>query len=167
MSGILLAAVGLLLLASATLSAAESAIFGVSPSRLRTLREEGFHGAETLFSVRQELPGVRAALLAANTLLNVLIVGLLTMEATVSYGSAGASAAIVGSLLLVLTLGEALPRLLGLRQPIRFALLSASPVSFLTQASGRSFHHFTGSTTCCVRATGTSPRGPRNASSWS
>jgi putative hemolysin len=134
MSGILLAAVGLLVLASAMLSAAESAIFAVSPSRLRTLREEGFHRAETLFQVREELPGVRAALLAANTILNIFIVGLLTMEATAAFGAMGAAVAIGGSTLLVLALGEALPRFVGLRQPIRIALLSAPTVGLLTEA---------------------------------
>ena len=134
MSGILLAAVGLLILVSAALSAAESAIFAVSPSRLRTLRDEGFHRAETLFRVREELPGVRAALLAADTVLNVFIVGLLTMEATAAHGATGAAVAIGGSVLLVLALGEALPRFMGLRQPIRIALLSAPPVEGLTRA---------------------------------
>jgi hypothetical protein len=55
MNGLILVVVALLLLVSAFISAAESAAFTVGPSRLRTLLEEGFRGAETLQRVRSDV----------------------------------------------------------------------------------------------------------------
>ncbi|TVR56139.1 MAG: HlyC/CorC family transporter [Gemmatimonadales bacterium] len=125
MNGLLFGLVGLTLLASALLSAAESATFSVGPSRLRTLREEGFKGSETLQTVRDEGPSIRAAAFLVNSLLNGISVGLLVAAATLEWGAPGAMAALPLGLLGILVLAEGLPRLVASRRSIRLALLSA------------------------------------------
>ena len=125
MNGLLFGLVGLTLLASALLSAAESATFSVGPSRLRTLREEGFKGSETLQTVRDEGPSIRAATFLVNSLLNGISVGLLVAAATLEWGAPGAMAALPLGLLGILVLAEGLPRLVASRRSIRLALLSA------------------------------------------
>jgi putative hemolysin len=115
----------LFLLASAALSAAESAAFSVSPSRLRTLREEGFRRSEVLYRVREEVPGVRASIFVLGTVFNVILVGVVVAAATARHGSAGGWIALPASALVVLVLGEALPRIMGARQSIRLGLASA------------------------------------------
>ena len=94
-------------------------------SRLRTLREEGFKGSETLQAVRDEAPSIRAATFLVNALLNGISVGLLVTAATLEWGAPGAIAALPLGLLGILVLAEGLPRLLASRRSIRLALLSA------------------------------------------
>jgi putative hemolysin len=125
LNGLFFGLVGLTLLASALLSAAESATFSVGPSRLRTLREEGFKGSEILQAVRDEGPSIRAATFLVNSLLNGISVGLLVAAATLEWGAPGAMVALPLGLLGILVLAEGLPRLVASRRSIRLALLSA------------------------------------------
>ncbi len=125
MNGLLFGLAGAMLLGSALLSAAEQATFSVGASRLRTLREEGFRGAETLQAVRDQAPAVRAAVFLANSLLNGLAMGLLVLAASVEWGFAGAAVALSLGLLGLLVAGEGIPRLVATRRSIRLALLTA------------------------------------------
>ncbi|TVP42603.1 MAG: HlyC/CorC family transporter [Gemmatimonadales bacterium] len=125
MTGVLLASTGILLVASALLSAAETALFAVGPSRLRTLREEGFRRAEQLQKARDNGGSVRAATLFVNTLLNCCAVGLLVGAATLDRGAPGLALAIPAAVLGVLLLGEGIPRALSARRSIQMALVSA------------------------------------------
>ncbi len=131
MSGAVLAVAALLLLVSAALSAAESAVFSLHASRLRTMRDEGFSGAETLHRVRWELPGVHATVFVANTVLNVITVGLLAVHAAVVGGAGIAAWALGGGLLGVLLLAEGLPRHLASRRSVWLALRSAPFLALL------------------------------------
>ena len=72
--GLLVLAAALLLL-SALIVAAETAAFQVSASRLRTLQEEGFKGAEALVLQRSEPGRVRVGVRLATRMLNLLAVG--------------------------------------------------------------------------------------------
>jgi putative hemolysin len=129
-SGILLAVAGVLLLASAALSAVEAATFGVGSPRLRTLREEGFRRAESLYRVREELPGIRPTIFLLNTVLNLTVVGLAAV--------AGAVWGIPLAILLVVVVGEAFPRALATRGAIRMALFFAPQLEVLERL-GRPF----------------------------
>jgi putative hemolysin len=131
LNGLLLALVGLTLLASALLSAAESATFSVGASRLRTLRDEGFKGSETLQQVRDEGPSIRAAAFLVNALLNGICVGLLVAAATLEWGASGAAVALPAGLLGILVLAEGVPRMVASRRSIRLALLSAPSLRIL------------------------------------
>jgi putative hemolysin len=125
MSALLLGGAGLLLLFSAILSAGESASFSVSPSRLRTLVEEGFRGADRLQRVRDAGPDVRAATFVLNTLLNLCGLGLLVSAGLLRWGLPILAAVVPVAAVGVLVLSEGVPRLVASRQSIRLALLSA------------------------------------------
>ena len=122
----LLAATGLLLLiASALLSAFETACFKVGGSRIRTLVDEGFRGAEKLSQLRLEPTQVQTSYVLFNTLLNVGAAGLLIGAGAFNWGGLGAALAVPGAALAVLLLGELLPRVAARRRPVRLALASA------------------------------------------
>ncbi len=126
MSWVLLGAALLFTLLSALVSAAESAVFAVGPSRLRTLREEGFRGADTLQRVRDEGSSVRASAFFLNTALNAAAVGAVSSEAALRNGVIGVAVAVPLSVLGVLLFAELVPRRVAVGQSIRLALLLAA-----------------------------------------
>ncbi len=125
MIGTLLGVAVVLVLASAVLSAMETATFSVSPSRLRTMREEGFRRAETLYRVRSVIPGIRPTTFLVNTILNVAAVGLGAVVAMEAMGTGAALWAIPAGIAAVLAVGEGIPRFIAARNSIRLALLAA------------------------------------------
>jgi CBS domain containing-hemolysin-like protein len=133
-SGILLPAVGILLLVSATLATAELAVFAVSPSRLRTLLDERFRGAETLSRVRERGTSVRRAVFLTMWALNLSAAGTLVGVASVLWGRLGLFPAVPLVAIGILLVCQGLPRLLAGRQSIRLALLGAPPLLLLDRA---------------------------------
>ncbi len=125
MNGILLGVAAGLLLLSFFLSAAAAAAFSVSPSRMRTLREEGFRGAETLHRLRESTPGAQGLAALLCTMLNTGAVGLAVTEAIVWRGTGVVVWALPLAILVVLLLGEALPRFVAARSGLRIGLLAA------------------------------------------
>ena len=67
--------IGLFLLLSALLTAAEAAAFQIGSSRLRTLQEEGFAGAEALTEVRRHAALVGSSVRLATGVLNLTALG--------------------------------------------------------------------------------------------
>jgi len=124
-------AVGLviLLLASALLAAAEAACGAVSESHLRTMREEGFDGAEQIAELRRA-PRAGTALLLLSLLLNTGAVGLVAVWAAVRWGAPLGLLALALTALVTFIVAEILPRVLGARRPLRLAVASA-PVLLL------------------------------------
>ncbi len=122
---ILLVASGFLLLASLWLSAMESAVFLVSESRVRTMREEGFRGADTLHRARSVVPGMRATLFYLNIYLNVAAVSVFAVAMVDRTGLVAALWAIPAGIVAIALFAEGLPRFVALRNPIRLALASA------------------------------------------
>jgi putative hemolysin len=131
MTGLLLAVAGVLLLCSALLSAAETAAFSISASRMRTLREEGFRGAETLHRIREEAPGARPILFLASTVLNISAVALALTEAIVRFGPRAVIWVLPAGIAAVLVVGEGVPRLAASRRGLRLGLLSAPLIALL------------------------------------
>ena len=125
MSHLLLAGVGILVLLSAVVSAAESAVFTVGASRLRTLLDEGFRGAERLHRARNLTPSLGATTFLVNAVLNLATVGILAGAAALTWGGWGITVAVPAASIGVLLLGEAIPRAVASRPSIRLALLSA------------------------------------------
>ena len=127
---LLLAVAAISILLSAVLSAAEAAAFAVGSSRLRTLEEEGFRGAEALANVRARPEAVRTSLLILTTMLNALAVGLSVIMGTLLRGTTGG---VLGLLIgggVVLVMGQSLPRFLATIRPLRLAL-GAAPLLIL------------------------------------
>ena len=67
------------ILVSALCSASETATFAIGTSRLRTMEEEGFRGANALGELRVRTDQTRAALRFLNTLFNTVAVGTLVL----------------------------------------------------------------------------------------
>lgn len=126
-------AVLLLLLLSAGLSAAAAAIFSVGESRIRTLVDEGFRGAPALAQLRDDPQPLAVIFLILNTTVNALTVGLvvgLTRDGA-SLGQVAITAVAAG--LVVLAVGELVPKALAVRHRIRFALVAAPPFALLAR----------------------------------
>ncbi len=121
---LLLGSAAFLLIGSAILSAAEAAVYGVGPARLRTLREEGFRRAERLQEAHDRAATVRASVLLTSTFFNMAAVALLVAAATLR-GTSGMAIGIPAAVLGVLLVAEGLPRLVSSRRPIRLALGTA------------------------------------------
>jgi putative hemolysin len=136
MTTILFAGAGLLLIISALLSAAETAVFAVGSSRLRTLRDEGFRGATQLQEARDREGSVRASSVLLSTILNASAVGLMITPAVLDQGPWGLLWALPSSVAGILLLVEGLPRALAGRSPIRLGLFSA-PILLVLEALTR------------------------------
>jgi CBS domain containing-hemolysin-like protein len=120
-------AVLLLVLTSAFLSAAETAVFSVGPGRLRTLVEEGFAGAGDLARVRDRSPALQTAVHLLITLLNLVAVGLAVAVGAQIGGMRGSLTALAVIVALLVFAAEIVPRAVAARRPIRIAL-TAAPV---------------------------------------
>src|SRR5688572_19431845 len=126
MSALLLAAVAVLVLVSSLLTVAESAVFSVSDSRLRTLFGEGFHGAEALLSLRQRQDTLQPSVRLLAVFLELTAVGLFVWAWTPLQGVRGVLTLLAGVLGIIL-FAELTPRAVASRWPIRMAL-SAAPL---------------------------------------
>jgi CBS domain containing-hemolysin-like protein len=123
-------AIGLtLLVLSALLTAAGTAAFQLGPSRVRTLNEEGFRGAEPLSLLRVEERRTRTAIRLVTTALNLGAVGA-TATATTGPVTIGV---VVLAVVVVLFLADLTPRILAARHPVRLALFSAPLLLGLTR----------------------------------
>ena len=124
MSALFLPVVVLILLAGG-ITAAYVAAFRIGSSRLRTLREEGFGGAETLDRVRRRtgLVAAGAQTVAGACSLAALGTGIVGHTFTLGDGPAWADA-LVGVLVVVM-FGHVVPHVLAARYPVRIALSSA------------------------------------------
>lgn len=136
MTGLLFAIAALSQLASSLVSAAETACFTLSKARVRTLREEGFAGAEVLARVRDRSAPVQASVLVLGTFLNVLAAAALVAASGTAFGQEGLIAAIPLAAILAVLLGEVVPRGFAARYPIRLALRSAPALLGLERRLG-------------------------------
>jgi CBS domain containing-hemolysin-like protein len=126
----------LLTLISAFLSASSTAVFSVGGSRLRTLVEEGFRGAQELSELRSRTGFLQGILLLLGTLCNLAIVGVVTGWSSLRWGSPGFWISLPGSALFVLLLAELLPRSLAARRSVRVGLAAAPTLVRIEQLLG-------------------------------
>ena len=125
-----------LVLASGVLSAAETAVFTVSRSRLRTLVDEGFTGADELARIRARSTSIQTAVHLLITILNLVAVGLATTAGALAAGSTGALVALAVAVAVLLLFAEIGPRAMAFRYPIRMALSSAPWLARLERIMG-------------------------------
>ncbi len=131
MSGLLGLAALAVLTASAILSAAETAAFKIGSSRIRTLVQEGFRGAEGLADLRRRGAAIQTAYVLFNTLLNVFAGGLIIGSAALRWDGLGAAVALPVAALAVMLVGELVPRVVARRRSVRLALAGAPLLSAL------------------------------------
>ncbi|MGD8321800.1 MAG: hemolysin family protein [Gemmatimonadota bacterium] len=125
MTNAVLGIVIVLLLLSALLTAACSAAFRIGASRVRTLQEEGFRGAEALAQLRADEIRTRAALRLVTGGLGYAAVGLALMTSEMALGTLATVGVLLVSVLAMLVLTDILPRIFASRHPVRLALLAA------------------------------------------
>lgn len=119
-------AAGMLLLLAAILTTAQAAAAQVGSSRIRTLLDEGFSGAEALSRVREREALVRASVRLVTRLLNMAAVGTATLAATTVWTGLGPPILVlVGMILGVLIVGDMLAHAVAARSPVRIGLTSA------------------------------------------
>ncbi len=135
------AVAALLVLASATLTAAQAAAYQISPHRLDTLVREGFHGASQLADVRAIEETLRASTRLITRIWNMMALSIwvvMAVEAwhatipvvlTVFVGIAG-----------IHILADVIPHVLAQKTPVRLALASAPALLLIA----RSMRWFTG-----------------------
>jgi CBS domain containing-hemolysin-like protein len=114
-----------LILLSAFFSGSATAVFSVGGSRIRTLREEGFKGAEALAEVRSRAGVIQGLLFFLASLSSLLAVGLLTGWSALERGLPGLLVGLGASGAAVLLLGELVPRSVAARRSVRIALAVA------------------------------------------
>ncbi len=119
---------GVSILVSALCSASETATFAIGTSRLRTMEEEGFRGANALADLKAHTEQTRAALRFLNTLFNTVAVGTLVLLGHALHGTSGGALGLLAGSVAVLILGQGIPRFLASRRPVRFALTAAPAV---------------------------------------
>ena len=125
MSALLLSVVAVLLALSALLAAAGIAVFSLGDSRLRTLSSEGFQGAEELLTLRSHGTPLRYAIRLAATLLNLAALAVASVLTWDAPDQGTALLLLVAATVVVLLIGELLPRAIATRWPIRIALWAA------------------------------------------
>jgi len=125
-----------LTLLSAFFSASSTAIFSVGGSRLRTLVEEGFKGAEELSDLRARTGFHQGILLFLGTVANLSVVGIVTGWASLRWGLPGITVALPASGLGVILFAELLPRSLAARRSILVGLAVAPAVLMVGRLFG-------------------------------
>ncbi|HUF75794.1 MAG TPA: hemolysin family protein [Longimicrobiales bacterium] len=117
---------GLLLLASAVLTAGQAAVLLIGASRLRTLQREGFGGAEALARVREIDPTVRASVRLATRICNLTALGIVTVIGYETWSAAWPVLFVVlGGIVAVHVVADVLPHVLAAKSPVRLALTLA------------------------------------------
>jgi CBS domain containing-hemolysin-like protein len=133
MNGLALGAVATLLAVSAVLTALGAAVLKVGSSRVRTLQEEGFSGAEQLAELRADEAGTRMVLRLLTRALNLAAVGVATIASEMAWGPVAALEILAVGIVAVLLLTDLLPRFVAARYPVRLALLASAPLLALTR----------------------------------
>ena len=133
MTGAILTLLGLCLLLSATLTAAQTAAFQVSESRIRTLKSEGFKGAEALTQVRRRAGNVGSSVRLITDTLNFGTMGIGVATGVLTLERGPPALDVMVGVVIIIVFADALPRSIAARHPVRLALASASGLLSLTQ----------------------------------
>jgi CBS domain containing-hemolysin-like protein len=125
---------GVLLVCSAVLTAAHAAVSQIGPSRVRTLKEEGFSGAEALAAARERQADVRASIRLVTQTFDLTALGIVAVEAAFSWEALWPAIVTLGAaIVLVILVADVLPHAIAARSPVRIALTSA-PILLLLAA---------------------------------
>lgn len=124
------------LVSSALFSIAELALFSLGVSRIHTLLDAGFRGSEALLQARSQPGRLFVLLRLGNTTCDVAAAGLGVLVGLRLLGGAGVLIAVVVTGLLVLLIGELLPRVIAGRYNVRIALTVAPLFQVLVRMFG-------------------------------
>lgn len=143
MTSVVVAIIVVLLSAALVVTVASQAVFRLSASRVRTLVDEGFGGAEALVRLRAEPGSLRYGLRLISALLALNAMGIGVLGATERWGATSGTVLVLISSLVVFLVADAIPRGIASRHPVRIALVAAPVIlslSRLVSAIGAPFH---------------------------
>lgn len=121
-----------LLIASAFFAASETALTAASRARMHSLANEGNKRASTVNHLREQMERVIGTLLLGNNFVNILASALATGAFVAIFGEAGVIYATAVMTVLVIVLGEVLPKTYAINNPDRVALSIAPAIRILT-----------------------------------
>ncbi|MBK9274516.1 MAG: gliding motility-associated protein GldE [Flavobacteriales bacterium] len=132
-----LVAIVLLLIGSAAMSASEVALFSLDPTQLRDLRERGGRSGARVIDLLSKPRRLLATILIANNFVNVGVIILSTVVLNGLVDTTGMSDLLVFSIqvlgvtLVILLLGEVLPKVYATSHAMRVATTMAAPLTAL------------------------------------
>ncbi len=125
MTGVVIVGIIGFLFLSALLTASETAAFNLGASRVRTLKEEGFRGAEALARLRAEPGRIRFGIHLATAGLNLGALGMAVATGATGSGLVGTLILAALSVVVILVVTDLLPRVVASRSGVRLALVTA------------------------------------------
>lgn len=126
MMGAVAGLIVLFLILSAVLTGAHTAAFHLGSSRVRTLQEEGFTGADALGDVRATARAIDSGVRLTTSALNLGALGLGVATGALTWGRGGAIADVLVGIVVIVGFTEIVPRGIAARHPVRIALAWAS-----------------------------------------
>jgi Mg2+/Co2+ transporter CorB len=123
-----LAAIVILIVASAFFAGSETALTAVSRGLMHRLEHEGHKSAREVNRLVSDREGLIGALLLGNTFVNILASSIATVTLVTMFGDRGVAVATVAMTLIILVFAEVLPKTLAIARTDRFALTVAWPV---------------------------------------
>ena len=126
----------LLLISSAVLTAAHDAVFQIGRSRVRTLVEEGFDGAEGLDRVRENKHAVQASVRVVTQAFDLTALAVIALTGVSTWGRASPLVSTIVGAVIVLVVADLIPHLIAARRPVRLAL-SAPPMLIAVERIAR------------------------------
>ena len=133
--GLAAAAVLVLLLTSAALTAASGAAFQIGASRLRTLEDEGFRGSDALAQVRADEERIRTSVRLSTRLLNLSALSIAIVAGVPSWGTAGPIVDAVLGVVAIMLVTDFFPQVIAARQPVRLALTLAGTLLWVSRST--------------------------------
>ena len=124
----------ILILLSAFFSSSETALFSITPVKVRELLEKNKKGAKVLDKLKQNPKRLIVTILLGNNIVNIAASALATMIATDLFGSRGMAIAIGVMTFLVLVFGEIIPKSFAISKTEKISLFIAKPILFLMYA---------------------------------
>ncbi len=129
-----LAAIGLLLLCSATFSGSETALFSLSRLQLLGLKEEGHPKCKSIRGLLDKPRRLLVSLIMGNEFSNIVASTIATSIAVTAYGEGGKWLAFLIMTASVLLFGDLIPRSIALANPIRFSAVASEPLGLFVKA---------------------------------
>ncbi|MCK4781442.1 HlyC/CorC family transporter [Candidatus Parcubacteria bacterium] len=120
-----------LILLSAFFSCSETALFSLSPVKVRMMMEQKKKGAGILYKLKRNPRKLIVTILLGNNVVNIAASALATIISTELFGSQGVGIAIGIMTLLILVFGEIIPKSMAVAKAEKISLIIAKPISFI------------------------------------
>ena len=120
-----------LILLSAFFSCSETALFSLSPVKVRMMIEQKKKGSGILYKLKRNPRKLIVTVLLGNNIVNIAASALATMISTELFGSQGVGIAIGVMTLLILVFGEIIPKSMAVAKAEKISLIIAKPILFI------------------------------------